>query len=284
MELDSWFVLQRTTDSTDWENVAIFDSLYGSDDASNPNTANSGNWVATISGLPVADYKNGGASYTYRVRELQPKDGGYQSADGITDTDIVEPGGTYNPSGFNYTTTYTEPSGEENLWTVTNALGDTPITDEIQAVKEWVGEDKNGSISGVTFRLEYTLDGTNWDTVDFLGDGASAELIANEGNDWTVTWTTLPSNFVDKEGVVRNIKNYRVVEPNRDGSQGWVQVDVIEPDENLTRSKIYTYTFYNSVTTSYSVEKVWNPADLSSKPSVTIGLYAQQRMASKSDL
>ena len=196
----SWFVLQRTTDSTDWENVAIFDSLYGSDDASNPNTANSGNWVATISGLPVADYKNGGASYTYRVRELQPKDGGYQSADGITDTDIVEPGGTYNPSGFNYTTTYTEPSGEENLWTVTNALGDTPITDEIQAVKEWVGEDKNGSISGVTFRLEYTLDGTNWDTVDFLGDGASAELIANEGNDWTVTWTTLPSNFVDKEG------------------------------------------------------------------------------------
>ena len=163
----SWFVLQRTTDSTDWENVAIFDSLYGSDDASNPNTANSGNWVATISGLPVADYKNGGASYTYRVRELQPKDGGYQSADGITDTDIVEPGGTYNPSGFNYTTTYTEPSGEENLWTVTNALGDTQETEEITAKKVWANDDHT-DVDSVTFQQQYKTADTDWQMVDFL--------------------------------------------------------------------------------------------------------------------
>ena len=262
----SWFVLQRTTDSTDWENVAIFDSLYGSDDESNPNTVNSGNWVATISGLPVADYKNGVASYTYRVRELQPKDGGYQSANDITNADIVEPGGIYNPDGFNYTTTYTEPSGEENLWTVTNALGDTQETEEITAEKVWANDDHT-DVDSVTFQLQYKTDTSDWKKVDFLGDGASAELIANEGNNWTVTWTTLPSTLSNGTPIA----GYRVVEVTDDG---WVQIGVIEPDfMGLSRSITYKYTFTNSVTTSYSVEKVWNPADLSSKPSVTIGLY-----------
>ena len=264
----SWFVLQRTTDSTDWENVAIFDSLYGSDDESNPNTVNSGNWVATISGLPVADYKNGGASYTYRVRELQPKDGGYDSEDvnNIAEEDIVEQGGIYNTAGFNYKTTYTGPSGEENLWTVTNALGDTQETEEITAKKVWANDDHT-DVDSVTFQLQYKTADTDWQMVDFLGDGASAELIANEGNNWTVTWTTLPSTLSNGTPIA----GYRVVEVTDDG---WVQIGVTEPDfMGLSRSITYEYTFTNSVTTSYSVKKVWNPADLSSKPSVTIGLY-----------
>ena len=264
----SWFVLQRKTESTDWENVAIFDSLYGSDDESNPNAANSGNWVATISGLPVADYKNGGASYTYRVRELQPKDGGYDSEDvnNIAEEDIVEQGGIYNTAGFNYKTTYTGPSGEENLWTVTNALGDTQETEEITAKKVWANDDHT-DVDSVTFQLQYKTADTDWQMVDFLGDGASAELIANEGNNWTVTWTTLPSTLSNGTPIA----GYRVVEVTDDG---WVQIGVTEPDfMGLSRSITYEYTFTNSVTTSYSVEKVWNPADLSSKPSVTIGLY-----------
>ena len=271
----SWFVLQRTTGSKDtndesatWENVAIFDSLYGSDDASNPNTANSGNWVATISGLPVADYKNGGASYTYRVRELQPKDGGYDSVDvnNIAEEDIVEQGGIYNTAGFNYKTTYTGPSGEENLWTVTNALGDTQETEEITAEKVWANDD-HSDVDSVTFQLQYKTDTSDWKKVDFLGDGASAELIANAENEWTVKWTTLPSTLSNG----KPIAGYRVVEVTDDG---WVQIGVTEPDfMGLSRSITYEYTFTNSVTTSYSVEKVWNPADLSSKPSVTIGLY-----------
>lgn len=273
----SWFVLQRTTKENptedDWKNVAIFEKLYGNNAESGSDTAPaaSGSWKATITGLPTTDYSGTSAQpYTYRVRELQPKENGYTSVNNITTDDIVEPNGTYNPSGFHYTATYPEPSGTDNLWTVTNSMN-TPtdkVPKNVVAIKEWAGENNTG-VTSITFQLEYSYTDasgeTVWEPADFLSDG-QWEKTANASNNWTVRWEDLPET--DDSG--RAVTDYRVVE---EAGSGWVQIG--EPKvthDDTTGTTTYSYTFTNSITTSYSVEKKWLPTT-ATKQEVTLGLY-----------
>lgn len=269
----SWFVLQRATDadnsedeSVEWENVAVFEKLYGNnaESANDTDPDSSGRWTDTITGLPTMDYSAGTAKpYTYRVRELQPKDGGYNTLNDITADAIVAPGGTYNPGGVNYTAKYSK-SG--NDWTVTNSL-DTPpvpsgVPQNVVAVKEWAGEEIAGS---VTFQLQYMTETTSWTQATFLN--GQEEKAANASNSWTVRWDDLPET--DNSG--SSITGYQVVEVS---GSGWVQIGEpkVIPDES-TGTTTYYYTFTNSVTTSYSVEKRWNPSPAPTGASVTLALY-----------
>lgn len=54
---------------------------------------------------------------------------------------------------------------------------------------------------------------------------------------------------------------------------GWVQIGEPEiKNDPTTSTTTYSYTFTNSITTSYSVEKKWNPTT-ATKHDVTVGLY-----------
>lgn len=265
----SWFVLQRSTDHANWENVAVFEKLYGNNAESKDDPAASGKWEDTITGLPTMDYQES-KPYTYRVRELQPKADGYTLND-VNAERIVEPGGTYNPNGFNYTTSYDEPSVADNLWTVSNSM-DTPtgeVPKNVVAIKDWVGADGNGTVGSVTFQLEYSYSNatgeTIWGLTDFLS-GSQWKKTANAGNNWTVSWNDLPET--DKAG--NAVTGYRVAE---EAGSGWVQIEepVITHDD-ATGTTTYSYTFANSITTSYSVEKVWQPSTPVGA-SVILGLY-----------
>ena len=276
----SWFVLQRATGTDDsedenavWENVAVFDMLFGNNAESGSDTdpAASGNWEATITGLPTMDYTGETARpYTYRVRELQPRDGGY-TEDGLDSLEdaIVGPGGTYNPDGVHYTATY---SSDGNAWTVANSM-DTPtgeIPKNIVVEKVWAGADENGSVGAVTFRLEYSYTGadgeTVWETADFLS-GGQWEQTANAANGWAVQWEELP----DTDGDGREVTGYRVVE---EPGSGWVQIGKPEvTHDESTGTTTYAYRFTNSVAVSHAVEKVWNPDTAPAGASVTLALY-----------
>lgn len=268
----SWFVLQRATDadnsedeSAEWKNVAVFEMLYGNnaESVSDTDPDSSGRWTDTIIGLPTMDYSGGTAEpYTYRVRELQPKDGGYNTLNDIAADAIVELDGTYNPGGVNYTAKYSK-SG--NDWTVINSL-DTPpvpsgVPQNVEAVKVWAGEEIAGS---VTFQLQYMTETTSWTQATFLN--GQEEKTANASNSWTVRWDDLPET--DNSG--SPITGYQVVEVS---NSGWVQIGEpkVIPDES-TGTTTYYYTFTNSVTTIYSVEKVWNPVGEAAQ-AVTLGLY-----------
>ncbi len=279
----AWFVLQRTTEENptedDWENVALFEQLYGNnaESGSDTNPAASGSWEANITGLPIMDYSGTSAQpYTYRVRELQPLIAG-ESYSLATENDsaavtaaIVPEGGTYNPDGFHYTATYDEPTGANNLWTVTNSM-DTPtgeVPKNVVAIKEWAGENNTG-VTSITFQLKYSYTDANgktvWGPADFLS-GGQWEKTANAGNDWRVSWEDLPET--DNSG--RAVTGYQVVEK---AGSGWVQIGKPKVTHNdTTGTTTYSYTFTNSITTNYSVEKVWQP-DTPSGVSVTLGLY-----------
>ena len=258
----SWFVLQRSTNNTDWENVALFQKLYGNNSSDKDAENVQGKWEDTITGLPTMDYTTGQA-YIYQAQELQPKDGGYTSLSQVSGN-IVAPNGTYNPSGTNYTTTYNEEP--DKYWTVTNAMN-TPteeVPKDIMVVKNWVGDDKNGNIQSVTFQLQYTTaPGGNsaWEDADFLSNNQSRKT-ADASNNWTVSWKELP----DSDDTGADITGYQVLEKIGDG---WVQLAEPTVTEEGTT---YTFTFKNAVTTEYSVEKVWNPVGTTTH-SVTMGLY-----------
>lgn len=252
----AWFVLQRTTDDLSgedvtWENVALFEKLYG--DNSADSSGATGSWSDTISGLPTMDYSAPvSKGYAYRVQELQPNDNGYTGVNQIAEEDIVQKGGAYNPSGSTYETTYSS-SGSD--WTVTNKL---KTVTNLKAVKSWAHNDK-GIVSSVTFLLQYREKGTTdaWQSATF----ATAEKRATENNGWTVTWEELPSTYDGKE------VEYQIVEK---AGSGWVQLKAEESPDGDTQ--YYTYTFTNSVTRAYKVVKVWH-ADAAPTEGVTVGLF-----------
>ena len=79
MTWTSWFVLQRSTDGSNWDNVAVIDLYGGNTEASQ---ISGQRWEHTFTGLPVADYRSGDAvNYDYRIRELQPRENGYLLSD-----------------------------------------------------------------------------------------------------------------------------------------------------------------------------------------------------------
>ena len=268
----SWFVLQRATDadnsedeSVEWENVAVFEMLYGNnaESANDTDPDSSGRWTDTIIGLPTMDYSGGTAkSYSYRVRELQPKDGGYSMTDeeSINDNivDDVEPGNVYNPNGSTYTTTYQE--SPENYWTVTNALDlytpDGKVT-KITAKKVWaVPSTDETAKPSVTFRLQYCTESGSWTKAPF----DNAEQTASADNNWTVLWEDLPTTIGGEE------VTYQVVELDENG---WVQID--QPIQLLSGGEA-EYTFINTFARDYTVEKKWNPGTAEAQ-NVTVWLY-----------
>ena len=258
MTWTSWFVLQRQTaaDGDTWKNVAVV-KLYGGDEKGD---AAGERWEYTFSGLPTANYGSGGNSYTYRVRELQPRAGGYTLSDKDTiNANIVtgEEDDPYNPDGSHYFTTY-QPSG--NHWTVTNSLDlylPQPEVEEVKAEKVWaVPADDTASKAEITFQLQYRTEDGPWTKAPFAND---AEQKANEGNSWTVSWPDLPDT-------IRGEKvTYQVVEL---AGSGWVKIDEDDQNEDGT----HTFTFINTFTRDFTVEKKWNPSTAAKLP-VTVWLY-----------
>ena len=247
----AWFVLQRTfgqvTEDSSWENVAVFDDLHGKNGESV--SPDGGSWSATISGLPTVDENN--QPYTYRVRELEYKADGYKSLDDVQTEDIVTD--VYDKDGYSYSTTY---ASEDNSWTVTNSLGDQTV----EAVKVWKTGEEDAPVASVDFELEYRTDGeTTYHDVPFV---SQATRTASAQNDWKVSWTGLPTT-IEGERVT-----YRVVEKS---GMGWVQLSSSSTagDGNTT-----TWTFTNTISTSFSAEKKWNPGvSGGSHPEVTLALY-----------
>lgn len=270
MTWTSWFVLQRTTavnpdENTVWENVAV-ERLYGGNGNDETEmTSASERWEYTFAGLPTTDYVNGG-NYTYRIRELQPKTGGYTLNDEDINSNIVNGGedDPYNPSGSAYITAYAEDP--EKAWTVTNSLEiynplPEPNVTTIQAEKVWaVPATDTTTKPSVTFQLQYREEGSSEDwksTAD--ANFSNPEQTASASNNWTVTWTNLPDTINGKK------VEYQVIE--RSGT-GWVQIGQSgEPGDGS-----YTYTFTNTFTRSFDVEKKWNPTS-ATKHDVTVWLY-----------
>ena len=132
----------------------------------------------------------------------------------------------------------------------------------VRAQKVWANDDYT-NVSSVTFKLQYQLeeDPNTWHEANF-----AKELIANKANNWTVEWTNLPDTVPDG-AETKKVQSYQVVE---EGSDGWVQIDILE--DYQSNDQTYIFTFTNSVTTAYSVEKVWNPNNAPTHE-VTMGLY-----------
>ena len=221
----------------------------------------------TVSGLPTADFQNGG-TYTYRVRELQPKAGGY----GINDPDIaniiVGDEGTFMSGNNDYTTTYDPQGGipngtSDNTVTVTNTLITTPPTDEtknIRAEKVWC-TDPNGNDAWpddvtVTLVLQRSTDQTSWTDV-------ADQLKTLSGDSPTAEWNELPSRQNEQ------YLYYRVVEQTPDG---YIQL----PVQETTTGDITVFTFTNVAPTSFTVKKNWVNNSAPEGEQVTVGLYAQR--------
>ena len=101
----------------------------------------------------------------------------------------------------------------------------------------------------VQVKLQYKLDGSDWKDYE---SGGSKTLTAANG--WTCTWDNLP---VQHRG--GSIQAYRVVEVSETG--GYVQLPS-EMDAGLGADETtfyYNFKLINAETTSFTVEKEWNP-------------------------
>lgn len=256
MTWTSWFVLRRSSDGgATWENVALT-RLYGGDERGE---VSGEGWSDTFSGLPVMDYgKSPAVKYTYQVWELQPSADGYtlatEAGQAQVNASLVEHEGVYNAGGSAYHTTYASTG---NHWTVTNSLdfynpGDQTIT----AVKRWAVPESDSTVRpSVVFQLQYRpAEGGEWQMVPF--EGANQIVSAP---DWTATWTDLPNTLNGREVV------YQVIELP---GEGWVQLQ-----ERSQRGEEQTsFTFTNTFTREFTVEKAWNPSTIGTH-SVTVWLY-----------
>ena len=253
MTWKSWFVLQRQAEGeTTWENVEVFE-LYGRDSAGGADAQSDERWAYTISDLPRVDEQN--RTYEYQIRELQPREDGYESAtDDEISAAVVEENGLYNTESNTYTTTYNNET--ENDWTVTNTLDNPAEASEIQAVKEWAVPEGATTPESVTFELQYRTGDGDWQRAPY----ANAVQTVGADDRWTATWENLPRT-INGETV-----QYQVVERDLDG--GWIQTD--RTDETV--GGIHTITFYNAPMMSFSVLKKWVPGD-GEHPDVTVALY-----------
>ena len=253
MTWKSWFVLQRQAEGeTTWENVAVFE-LYGRDSADGTGAQNDERWEYTISDLPRVDEQN--RTYEYRIRELQPREDGYESAtDDEISAAVVEENGLYNTESNTYTTTYNNKP--ENDWTVTNTLDNPTEASEIRAVKEWAVPDGALTPTSVIFELQYRTGDGDWQRAPY----ANAVQTVGADDDWTATWENLPRTIYGET------VQYQVVE--RDLADGWIQTDCTDATENGIR----TITFYNAPMMSFSVLKKWVPGD-GEHPDVTVAMY-----------
>lgn len=241
MTWESWFVVQRSTDGTDWENVEIV-RLYGRDTKQNDTE----HWSETISGLPVSDYSGTSSTpYTYRVRELQPKDGGYTLGENLSES-IIDDGGKLLSGSGDYSVDYAEDS-TTSKFTVTNTL-DTR-TASISAEKVW--EPSAPANASVTIVLRRKIGDGQWQDVA----GQSKTL---KGPDWTAEWSGLPAT-INGQTV-----SYDVEERN------------VQPDSYILTERTEnggTITFVNTQSKSFTVEKLWVGEAPAEGTTVQVALY-----------
>ena len=275
---ESWFVIQRTTavnpddESIIWDNVALI-KLYGGNQSSESEAGDAGHWSETTVGLPKMNFAAGGTltEYTYRVRELKPKqdDVGYtiailnnMNAEELSAA-IIDEGEIYYESGneysFDYTAEYTDNyndvDGGETV-TVTNTLVVSPINGELKVTKVWAGKDSTPSAGTyVTVQL-----------MQKIGDAAPTSYLApvelKEENGWSYTWEDLPSKQAGAE------VSYTVEEVKASIPEGYIHIST-EGDPGDA-----TFTITNVATTSFTVTKKWNNGNAAAPTdSVTVGLY-----------
>ena len=241
MTWESWFVVQRSTDGTDWKDVEIV-RLYGRDTKQNDTE----HWSETISGLPVSDYSgNTSTPYTYRVRELQPKDGDYTLGENLSES-IIDDGGKLLSGSGDYSVDYTEDS-TTSKFTVTNTL-DTR-TASISAEKVW--EPSAPANASVTMVLRRKIGDGRWQDVA----GQSKTL---NGPDWTAEWSGLPAT-INGQNV-----SYDVEERN------------VRPDSYILTERTEengTITFVNTQSKSFTVEKLWVGETPAEGTTVQVALY-----------
>ena len=240
MTWESWFVVQRSTNGTDWEKVEIV-RLYGHN-----TEQDSDHWSETISGLPVSDYSGTSSTpYTYRVRELQPKDGDYTLGENLSESIIDDSGKLLSGSG-DYSVDYTEDS-TTSKFTVTNTL-DTR-TASISAEKVW--EPSAPANASVTMVLRRKIGDGRWQDVA----GQSKTL---NGPDWTAEWSGLPAT-INGQTV-----SYDVEERN------------VRPDSYILTERTEkngTITFVNTQSKSFTVEKLWVGEAPAEGTTVQVALY-----------
>ena len=263
-----WFVIQRTTDdakseAATWTNVEVVR-------VTGMNTADNGQ--AIIRGLPVADFQNGGADYTYRVRELKPNADGYElpeDNDSIADK-IVEDGQTFaEEENFDYRAEYDPdngivPDGDKPIVSVKNNLvrdykGAESVTVIVE--KHWQPDEAPEDAS-VTLQLQHDSGDGTW--VNYL----DPVILDGTNDEWAYKWDNLPTEMNG------NTVDYQVIESGL--TAGFVQLPVQESDPASEDEKVYTIKFdiTNVETTSFTVTKEWNPDTTTPKPEeVIVGLY-----------
>ena len=240
MTWESWFVVQRSTNGTDWKNVEIV-RLYGH------NTEQAGDrWSETISDLPVSDYSgNTSTPYTYRVRELQPKDGDYTLGENLSES-IIDDGGKLLSGSGDYSVGYTEDS-TTSKFTVTNTLDTRKAS--ISAKKVW--EPSEPANASVTMVLRRKIGDGQWQDVA----GQSKTL---PDPDWTAEWNGLPAT-INGQTVF-----YDVEERN------------VQPDSYILTERMEengTITFVNTQSKSFTVKKLWVGEKPAEGTTVQVALY-----------
>ncbi len=258
------FVLQRKTDTTDWETVRVYEDA--NDTTGLPlilhirgkNTDDSG--TATVKGLPELDPVTNGA-YTYRVRELVGEKDWWNEETVKAfdaDTDIVKPNDWFNTS---YDTTY---GMDDETYVVTNTM---PVV-EFEADKAW---SKSSAKIPVTFELQYQDAKGNWQSLkpkqDIKLDGKKDDPAVGdkyEAEEWKAVWTNIPERLPNSklDGEYKTVYGVKEVTLN-----GYVS---LPKGTNVIGEDGLTIT--NTEVVSLKVVKTW-PGFTGTKDTVSIKIY-----------
>ena len=261
------FVIQRSTDNNNWENVQLYTGTQKEDLIVTIYGGNSYDRLsATIEGLPSTNMN--GQEYMYRARELQP---GYQLSGGhVDDEDVVTAVGVDNVFYDTYWASYADDYQAFST-VATNSLSST----KVYAKKIWIGDDT----TPLTLTLQYLAeDGKEGKWTDFV----PLTVIGREDTDhttpyyeyeasksvWKAVWEYLPlvlaGSRLDEQGHTQ----YRVKETVPSG------FDLV--GSSKTEKDSYPlYSFTNVKTVSLTVQKNWSVTDQYTLPAdgVRAGLY-----------
>ena len=249
------FIVQRSTDNINWENVKLFTSagtakdlivtLYGTDSDISVSE--------TLTGLPLSDMS--GNAYIYRIRELQINF--TVSSGSVSENDIL------SDSGDIYNTAYTVEY--PSIDTVSNSLNQISI----YAVKKWNPSSVKVS---VTLELQYKGADGAWKsfgrpakiTLDGAADTQSAYY---EYEAWKAVWSGVPQSLPDSDLSKDGKTQYRVVEAVPSGY-------IVESSDAVEAGSGYPeYSFTNVESTSLSVEKKWYGISSGEQKTVVAGLW-----------
>lgn len=251
---ESSFVIQRSQDQINWENVKVYGdnaseqdlvvTLYGTNQQDHA--------ALEVGSLPQADLN--GHAYVYRAVELEP---GYSQEGGaIQEGAMLDEGETYHHA---YTVTYnTTHTAAINTMEVTEryaekgwnpASGATPVTLELQ----YKGED--GAWKSFRTPAKVTVDG-NPDQISSY----------YEYEAWKAVWKNLPEAMPGSDLSSDGKTQYRVVEAV---PSGYIQQSYEERDKNGYPE----FVFVNVESTSLQVEKRWYGIAEDQQQEIIAGLW-----------